>query len=365
MTLAEFNGHLLVGMGPPAAGTGHRAGLGAWLRGVPGVPRHAARYLDGARGPFWGGLGGLQGAIGWCDGVLGGWAPGMLDVASYRLAVHLGLAFLILCADRVVRSLQLGPRGGGADGAARREGDRKLKGMATGVLHLSVLQILIGALVAGIDAGRKLSRLAADGGRLHTAWACGRWSHGGATSLENDGTVQFIHRMVGYVLLLVAAAAVALPGRRSARTVTRGAFHAMMLMMVLQVALGIVTVLYSAPWYFAILHQFGGGRPDRADPARAVLRDVPDAPERAGGPRHERAERSSGLPAPDRGAGPGDGAAGLGPGDGDAPRRGCAAGRGDGRARGRAACAAGPIRGSRSFWRWRNPGRRPRRRSFG
>jgi cytochrome c oxidase assembly protein subunit 15 len=31
----------------------------------------------------------------------------------------------------------------------------------------------------------------------------------------------------------------------------------MMAMMVLQIVLGIVTVLYSAPWYFAIAHQFG------------------------------------------------------------------------------------------------------------
>jgi cytochrome c oxidase assembly protein subunit 15 len=73
---------------------------------------------------------------------------------------------------------------------------------------------------------------------------------------ENDGTVQFIHRMVGYLLLLVGAVAW-VAGRKSARDVTRGAFHAMMLMLVLQVVLGIVTVLYSAPWYFAILHQFG------------------------------------------------------------------------------------------------------------
>src|SRR6056297_2053808 len=42
-----------------------------------------------------GALGGLQGAIGWWM-VSSGLAPGMLDVASYRLAVHLGLAFLIL-----------------------------------------------------------------------------------------------------------------------------------------------------------------------------------------------------------------------------------------------------------------------------
>jgi cytochrome c oxidase assembly protein subunit 15 len=40
---------------------------------------------------------------------------------------------------------------------------------------------------------------------------------------ENDGTVQFIHRMVGYLLLLVGAVAW-VAGRKSARDVTRGRF---------------------------------------------------------------------------------------------------------------------------------------------
>src|SRR6056297_1250916 len=42
-----------------------------------------------------GALGGLQGAIGWWM-VSSGLAPGMVAVASYRLATHLGLAFVIL-----------------------------------------------------------------------------------------------------------------------------------------------------------------------------------------------------------------------------------------------------------------------------
>jgi len=40
-------------------------------------------------------LGGLQGAIGWWM-VHSGLGGEMLDVASYRLATHLGLAFIIL-----------------------------------------------------------------------------------------------------------------------------------------------------------------------------------------------------------------------------------------------------------------------------
>ncbi len=197
-------------------------------------------------------LGGAQGAIGWWM-VSSGLAPGMLDVASYRLAVHLGLAFLIL-ALIAWYVLQLGREEADLM-AARREGDRRLKGMATGVLHLSFLQILIGALVAGIDAGRNFPDwpLMAGGFLPPNMWAIEPvWRN----LFENDGTVQFIHRMVGYLLLLVGAVAW-LAGRRSARDVTRGAFHAMMLMLVLQIGLGIVTVLYSAPWHFAILHQFG------------------------------------------------------------------------------------------------------------
>jgi cytochrome c oxidase assembly protein subunit 15 len=197
-------------------------------------------------------LGGAQGAIGWWM-VSSGLAPGMLDVASYRLAVHLGLAFVIL-ALIAWYVLQLG-REEAELMAARREGDRRLKGMATGVLHLSIIQILIGALVAGIDAGRNYPDwpLMAGGFLPPGMWAIEpAWRN----LFENDGTVQFIHRMVGYLLLLVGAVAW-VAGRKSARDVTRGAFHAMMLMLVLQVVLGIVTVLYSAPWYFAILHQFG------------------------------------------------------------------------------------------------------------
>ena len=50
--------------------------------------------------------------------------------------------------------------------------------------------------------------------------------------------------------------AVRLRGRRSAHANTRFAFNAVMAAMALQIVLGIVTVLYGAPWQVAILHQF-------------------------------------------------------------------------------------------------------------
>ncbi|MCB4379289.1 heme A synthase, partial [Synechococcus sp. MU1644] len=83
-------------------------------------------------------LGGLQGAIGWwmvASGVTQG--EGMVDVASYRLATHLGLAFVILgfiawytyLLGRSERDLM----------QARRSKEAKLFSMSTGLMHFAFL----------------------------------------------------------------------------------------------------------------------------------------------------------------------------------------------------------------------------------
>jgi cytochrome c oxidase assembly protein subunit 15 len=199
-----------------------------------------------------GGLGGLQGAIGWWM-VSSGLEAGMLDVASYRLAIHLGLAFLIL-ALIAWYVMALG-RDEAALMQARRSGDKRLKGMATGVLHLTFLQILIGALVAGIDAGRNFIDwpLMAGGFTPPDMWVLEPvWRN----LFENDGTVQFFHRIVGY-LLFIFGVVVWWMARRSALVATKRAFDWMAVMLLGQMVLGIITVMHSSPWYLAILHQFG------------------------------------------------------------------------------------------------------------
>ncbi|MBU3259701.1 COX15/CtaA family protein [Roseovarius sp. PS-C2] len=195
-------------------------------------------------------LGGAQGAIGWWM-VSSGLDGEMLDVASYRLAVHLGLAFVILgfiawyvmMLRREERELM----------QARRSKEARLFGLSTGWLHFAFLQILIGALVAGIDAGRS-----------YTDWP---WMAGGflppdfwmsdlgwRNFFENPGLVQFMHRMVGYALLAFGIMAW-LKGRRSAHVATRAAFTAAFIALCAQVALGVATVLYVAAWQVAIVHQ--------------------------------------------------------------------------------------------------------------
>ena len=197
-----------------------------------------------------GALGGAQGAIGWWM-VSSGLSGERTAVASYRLAVHLGLAFVILgfiawyamMLARPERDLM----------QARRGREAKLFGMSTGWLHFTFVQILIGALVAGIDAGRSFTEwpLMAGGLWPPQMMVIEPWWR---NFFENPGTVQFIHRTVGY-LLLAFSVVVWLRGRRSAYTATRAAFTAAFIAVLAQIALGIATVLTGAVWQVAIVHQ--------------------------------------------------------------------------------------------------------------
>ena len=198
-------------------------------------------------GPFIG----VQGLIGWLmvnsglDGV-------RVDVASYWLMMHLGAAFALLgyiywiaqiSGRREVDLLQ-----------SRRIREHKLFGMSTGLMHFVALQVLLGALVAGIDAGRNYTDWPLMAGSFLppdlfslTPW----WRN----FFEDDGLVQFIHRMSAYFLFFYAIIVVR-RARLSAHQVTRSAFMTVMILLLFQVVLGIVTVLNSSPWSLAIFHQF-------------------------------------------------------------------------------------------------------------
>ena len=138
---------------------------------------------------------------------------------------------------------------------ARRGGDAKLWSMSTGLMHFAFLQILLGALVAGIDAGR--------------AFPDWPWMAGGffppqpfdlvpiwRNFFEDAGLVQFMHRMSGYILFAFGIS-VWTRANRSANGSIRFGFNLVLAVMFMQMVLGIITVLYSAPWHMAILHQIG------------------------------------------------------------------------------------------------------------
>ena len=201
---------------------------------------------------FWGlgALIGIQGAIGWWM-VYSGLQGAMTSVASYRLAVHLGGAFIIFgCIAWWVFLL------GRSETdllVARRSGERKLFGLSTGVMHFLFWQIILGALVAGIDAGRNYPTWPDMNGSFFPADA---FDVPGVPLWANPGVVQFVHRLSGYLLFAFGVVAW-LRGRKSAYQATRLAFHMMMGMLVLQVVLGIYTALSAAQLHMAITHQVG------------------------------------------------------------------------------------------------------------
>ncbi|MGB1829625.1 MAG: heme A synthase, partial [Paracoccaceae bacterium] len=147
---------------------------------------------------FVGALGGLQGAIGWWM-VASGLSGEMLDVASYRLATHLGIAFIIL--GFLSWFIFLLGRSESDLMQQRRVREVKLFSISTGLLHLAFLQILLGALVAGIDAGRNYTDWPLMAGGFFPPEPFSitpLWRN----FFEDDGLVQFMHRIAGYILFL-------------------------------------------------------------------------------------------------------------------------------------------------------------------
>ncbi len=201
---------------------------------------------------FIGILGGLQGAIGWWM-VSSGLTGHMVDVASYRLAIHLGLAFFILGVIAwYIWSLR---RKEAELFQARRQSDAGLARLGTVLLVLAFAQVLLGALVAGIDAGRGYidwpmmngAFLPPESFDYEPVWT---------NFFENPALVQFNHRILGYIVF-IAAALVWFKSRASALTLIKRAFSLMLLAVLGQVVLGVGTVLYAAPWHIAIVHQIG------------------------------------------------------------------------------------------------------------
>ena len=193
-------------------------------------------------------LGGLQGAIGWWM-VHGGLDA--LDVPSYRLATHLGLAFVIfMLLVWSALKIRLDPV---ALLSARRARPRGM-GLWSGLIVAGLfVQIMGGALVAGIDAGRSYvdwplmqgQIFPAEGFALTPAWR---------NFLEDPATAQFTHRMLGYALVPLAAAVAWAAARTGLRALAaRGRW--LLLGVLAQIAVGVVTVMHGAPWQIAILHQ--------------------------------------------------------------------------------------------------------------
>lgn len=187
-------------------------------------------------------LGGLQGAIGW-------WmvASGLsvrTDVSHIRLAVHLVTALFIL-AGMIWTARDL-------DRLARNPGARpaRLMPAALGVLLLLAMQITWGAFTAGLDAGYAFASWPLMGDAWFPA-GVPMLSPGWTNAIDNPVVVQFIHRWLAFV---AAAGLVWLAFRARGAGAVRTA-GVLALLVALQIALGIATLLTGVNIVVAVAHQ--------------------------------------------------------------------------------------------------------------
>jgi cytochrome c oxidase assembly protein subunit 15 len=210
---------------------------------------------DGWKGKFFiiGVLIGFQGLVGWWM-VYSGLMAEMTDVASYRLATHLGMAFcivglilwFILLLERKAEALMLG----------RRNRDKTLSIYMNLFLVALFFQIILGALVAGIDAGTAYTDWPFMAGEIFPSDYLAFDGFLG-NFLENPAAVQFNHRVSAYALTLIGILTW-LKSRKSPIKFLRNCHSFLLLVLSSQVVLGIVTVIYGAPYQIAILHQLLG-----------------------------------------------------------------------------------------------------------
>ncbi len=230
---------------------GHRQ-LGRTLGLVFAVPfaffLWQGRIAPRLRPRMWGlfALGGLQGAIGWW--MVSSGLSERLDVSQYRLATHLSMAFVIL---GLTLWTALETRYGEA--AFARAG--RLTRPALFFWGLVLVQIALGAFVAGLDAGR-----------IYTTWPLmeGRLIPDGYLSgmpfwqaaFESRAAVQLHHRWTGYAVA-VAAGALAWVLYRTGEPRLRMAAGTIAGVTLLQVVLGVTTLVHVAPLGLSLAHQGG------------------------------------------------------------------------------------------------------------
>jgi len=191
-------------------------------------------------------LGAAQGALGWYM-VESGLAD-RIEVSQYRLTAHLALALLIYAATLwAALGLLQAPSG---------EAPRWVRRASETVLCLVGLTIVAGGFVAGLNAGLTYNTFPLMGGKFVPAGYAQlqpfirNW-------FENIPAVQFDHRLLAETTV-IAVMLLWLAGRRAALPhPARLALHALALVTLLQLTLGISTLLFVVPIPLAAAHQAG------------------------------------------------------------------------------------------------------------
>jgi cytochrome c oxidase assembly protein subunit 15 len=196
-------------------------------------------------------LGALQGFVGWYMVQSG--LTERVDVSHYRLAMHLSLAFILLgcLVWLALAARQVDPLTRSQTIAA----PARTIGLA--LVGLVMLQVVLGAFVAGTKAGLTYNTWPLMDGYIVPS---GLWSHDPwyMNVFENLTTIQFNHRMLAYVLLLLATIQAFMILSQTERTSAIASAWLLCMLMYAQAGLGIwalVSVDGAIPLHLGVTHQ--------------------------------------------------------------------------------------------------------------
>jgi len=181
-------------------------------------------------------LGGLQGLLGWFMV-----KSGLVDkpnVSQFRLAAHLMMAILIYSYILWTAwgLLNPTPRNAWAPGV------KKLRRQMRILTAIIVLMIISGAFVAGTHAGAIHKTFPDMSGHIIPPGLFAM-SPLLANFVENTTTIQFDHRLIAYVIVIVLSLTWYRSRHFTLTSSTRNAFNLLLVMMIIQITLGISTLL--------------------------------------------------------------------------------------------------------------------------
>lgn len=197
-------------------------------------------------------IGGLQGLMGWYM-VMSGLVD-MPRVSHYRLAAHLSLAlFLMAYLFWIVLDLK--------DRARPIQEQNSewpgIRSFALATTALVSLQIIYGAFTAGLRAGWGYNTFPTMNGE---------WLPEAVTALtpfwlnllESNAGVQFMHRLLGTLLLVVVAWLWSNAVRKPLSGAQKSSLHLLLLSVIVQYSLGVYVLLKLVPIAAASIHQAVG-----------------------------------------------------------------------------------------------------------
>jgi cytochrome c oxidase assembly protein subunit 15 len=196
-------------------------------------------------------LGGFQGFLGWW--MVSSGLTELTSVSQYRLAAHLTAAALLFIALIWV-ARRLIPRERRYPVPIAEPPHDTARWPIVVLLLLILLQIAAGAFVAGLDAGLQWNTFPLMDGALippnltplEPAWR---------NLFENHLTVQFIHRAIAFIIVAYVGLLLWRQSRSGGFAGTHGWLPRLALLVLLQVVLGIGTLVMVVPLSLALGHQ--------------------------------------------------------------------------------------------------------------